>query len=76
MFLGFKGNKFAATYSEFGYPSDDTLPEHYKSHLKKIKAQYSEYKMRPSKFGKLKIDKRTDKFNSRNIVPFRKTNTV
>ena len=34
---GYKGNKYCATYEEFGYPGPETLPERYQNYLKKTK---------------------------------------
>jgi len=36
-YQGFKGNKFSASYEEFGYPSEDMLPEIYQIYLQKTK---------------------------------------
>ncbi len=62
LFIGYKGNKFAATSEPFGYPSEDMLPEHYQKYLVSVKKQSDEYFFRPSKFGKTSYDIKMDKF--------------
>lgn len=61
--------------SEFGEAGRDTLPPKFAEYLDGFKEKYEEFKLRPSKFGMLPIDERTEKFNNRKKEPFKLTNS-
>ncbi|KAL4426319.1 hypothetical protein ABPG74_011471 [Tetrahymena malaccensis] len=72
---GYRGFKVPVHGSDFGEASKDHLPEKFQKYLDDFSLKYQEFKMRPSKYGKLPIDERTETFQNRRKEPFKLTNS-
>ncbi len=76
VFLGYRGFKTKYCGDEFGEPDAELYPLLFRTHLEKTKERFNHFLMRPSKYGKIKVDHQLDKLDMMNKEPFHMINTV